>query len=196
MKKVSGMSFVFIFVFGVLLSSCLNADDFFGVPPKGTPSVVNYGWQGMKLGAMIGLGAGYIQYVDGAKAKTIALDTAYGALAGTGVGLALGVYDASLGKKGYGAIVLRDMYLCGELGAAVGAICGTISALNNSKWENLGTGTAWGFIGGSVIGIGVAFYEGPKLVESQSSKNFSQGIGVLADSQQHIIPCLQVASKF
>ena len=198
MKRVSKLFFVVVFVLGVLLSPCLNAEDFFGAPPKGTPSVINYGWQGMTLGATIGLSFGYIQYADAAdpKIKTVALDTAYGALAGTGVGLALGMFDASRGKKGYGAIILRDMRLCGKLGAAVGSIFGVVSALKNDNWENLGTGAAWGYIGGSVVGLGISFYEGPKIAESNSSMNFNQSIGLLADSRQHIVPCLQVVSKF
>ena len=192
MKKM----FAVCLVLAVTASSRLGAEEFFGVQPKGEPSVLNYAWDGMTLGAEIGLSAGYLQYLDGYDTKRLALDTAYGALAGTGVGLGLGVMDASRGKKGYGAIALRDMHLGGRLGMAVGALWGTVNSLKNSNWENLGRGAAWGFIGGSVAGLGIAFYEGPKLAEERSSMNLTPGLGLLADSGNNLVPCASFTSRF
>lgn len=196
MKKISKMSFVLVFTVLVLSAPCLRADDFFGAPPKGTPSIINYGWTGMTLGAMIGLSAGYIQYTNGSKAKTVALDTAYGALIGTGAGLLLGSADAARGKKGYGAIVLRDMHTGANLGAVVGGICGVVAAISNDNWENLGRGAAWGYIGGSAVGLCIAFYEGPKIAESSSSLNLGHGLTVMTDSGRNMVPGWQIASKF
>ena len=192
MKKI----FAVCIVFAVSALPCLGAEEFFGVQPKGEPSVINYAWDGMTLGAMLGLSAGYLQYVDGYDTRKFALDTAYGALAGTGVGLVLGMADVSRGSKGYGAIALKDMNLGGRLGMAVGALWGTANALKNNNWENLGKGAAWGFIGGSVAGLGIAFYEGPKIADERSGMNLIPGIGVLADSGRNLVPCAQVASRF
>lgn len=174
---------------------------FFGAKPEGTPSVLNYGWEGMTLGIGIGLSAGYLSSLKSDKDEDILLGAAYGAIAGTATGLIFGFNDAKKGEKGYGAIVLRDMHLGSNLGLAVGTAYGTIAWIKKDKAEYFGESVAWGYIAGAIVGLGIGMYEGPILTgekssEMNESKHLIHGLTLLVDSQNTPCPGYLVAYIF
>jgi hypothetical protein len=167
--------------------------EFFGASPQGTPSVLNYTWEGLKLGALSGMSIAYLDNpTDG---KGYANTVAVGALVGMGAGVVLGVRDASMGRKGTGAIVLRDMNLGGFIGLVAGGIVGTLDGINNNKWESVGHDTSVGYLGGVILGLGIGLYEGPIIV-----KNYSSAIEIspvfLADSRRLACPGVGVTARF
>lgn len=164
-----------------------HAAEFFGASPKGTPSVLYYTWDGLKLGALAGMSIAYLDNpTDG---KRYANTVAVGALVGMGAGIVLGVHDANKGKKATGAIILRDMNLGGTIGLVAGAIIGTADGINNDKWESVGRDTSIGYLGGMLLGLAIGIYEGPIIV-----KNYTRSVEiapvVVADSNR--MPCMGV----
>ena len=169
---------------------------FFGAAPEGTPSILNYGWDGMFLGALLGLSTGYLHYLSDNETKHLGTNTAYGAIIGTAGGLVLGFSDASKGKKGYGAIVLRDMQLGGNLGLVVGAIVGGTQYSSDKEWKRVPKGMAWGYLGGVAAGLAIGLYEGPKLVDYSENNRFYYGAALLADSKNNLCPGCQISYHF
>ncbi len=195
--------------FSVLLCACVIlscftnysfAYDLFGKPPAGTVSIIDYGVHGMKLGLFGGVCAGYVRYEnENDKGGAIALSGAYGVLLGAGLGIVLGGVDASNGSMGIGALIIRDMDMGGNLGALLGTILGGIKALNNNDSRWVGDGTAWGYLGGAVLGAGLAFIEEPR---SSSSAKADTNNGVvpsvvfLQDSRRNTYPALAATYNF
>ncbi|MHB9155012.1 MAG: hypothetical protein ACYC5N_04875, partial [Endomicrobiales bacterium] len=156
-----------ILIVSILLATGVTpgrAQLFTTLPPTGKPSVFEYGWRGLLFGSLAGAAGGYLRYADESDSDNLLRSIGYGSLAGAGVGLLLGFYDAAAERRGMGDIILHDMYLGAGFGTAVGAIVGGINALANSDWKSLGTGASWGYLGGVVLGLGVALYEGPRLL--------------------------------
>lgn len=177
------------------VSVAFAGSGFFGAPPEGTPSIVNYGWEGLTLGALMGVSVGYLQYAHNKETSRIGKDAAYGALIGAGGGLVLGFSDAAKGKKGYGAIVLRDMHLGANLGLAVGGIVGVLQYSDDKDWHRVPKGLAWGYIGGSLTGLAIALFEGPILV-NYSEQSVSHTVVFLSDSENNLYPGYQVFYRF
>ncbi len=175
------------------------ARGFFGAPPEETPSVINYGWRGLALGSMAGLAAGYARYADSDdNTNDILKSVAFGALSGTGFGLLVGFGDVASGKAGIGGIILRDMHLGGLLGLTVGTVWGGIKAIDDEKWETVGKGAAWGYLGGLVVGLGIAIIEGPSIVAEQrtTTTQVRHGLALFEDSRQDLCPGWQVSCNF
>ncbi len=186
----------FVLIMMVFTTTSYAESGFFGAPPEGTPSIINYGWDGLTEGALLGVSIGYLAYLGGSDANKIGYDTAYGALGGMVGGLALGFSDASKGKKGYGAIVLRDMHLGGNLGLVVGGIIGALQYSSDKEWKRVPKGMAWGYLGGSLAGLAIAFYEGPKLVDYSENKTISYNLALLTDSRNNLCPGYQINYRF
>ena len=177
----------------------------FGAAPEGIPSVFDYGWRGLFLGALSGLAAGYIRYggENPVNNNEILRSVGYGSLAGAGIGLIAGFNDISQERYGMGYIFLRDMYRSGGFGVAVGSIWGGINALIDSKWERLGNGAAWGFLGGVLLGAGIAAYEGPKVlgltpstVPPPTSKRIDYHLAFFEGSGHRMIPGVRAVCRF
>lgn len=198
MKKTTAVIFSII----LTMSSQLHAGrDFFGTPPKGTPSVINYGWLGTALGLGIGTGIGYLSQVNHSDSDKILLGAAYGTIVGTGAGLLLGFDEVKKGKKGYNAVILRDMHWGGNLGLGVGAAYGVIAWIKKDEAKYLGESIAWGYILGAIAGLGIGMYEGPKLVgeqnsDTQESKRLIHAPTLLSDSSNQPSPGYQIAYRF
>ena len=168
----------------------------YGEPSGGTPSVPNYGWRGLGMGALAGTAAGFIQYSDNGDSDDILLGAGYGSLIGAGLGLVLGAIDVQRGQRGMGDIILRDMNRASGFGAAVGSIWGGVNAIINEDWEELGRGAAWGYLGGLALGAVVALYEGPGIVEKMSRQQVSLGISFLKDSRRNACPVYRFTYRF
>jgi len=188
-----------------LLCACfiltvLTANSFagylFGRPPEGDVSVIDYGYQGMGVGLFSGLAAGYVRYEnEDDKGQQILVSGGYGLLAGAGLGLILGSVDASNGRKGIGALILRDMRKGGEFGILLGTIWGGIKALNNNDTRLIGDSAAWGYLGGVALGAVVAFIETPGHNSKVSTdKHFDGSVAFIQDSQHK--PCPGFAAKY
>ena len=197
MKKIS------VVLCACLAFSCFPfsafAVDIFGKAPEGEVSVFDYGLRGMVgLGLFGGLSAGYVRYEnEDDKGKEIGVSGAYGILAGAGLGLILGAVDASNGKKGIGALILRDMNTGGNFGALIGTICGGIKALNKDDSRFLGDGTAWGYLGGAILGVGIAFIESPRSsAKAELDQKFGSSVVFLQDSKNNPYPAFVAAYNF
>lgn len=165
-----------------------------GTPPEGEVSVFDYGLNGMGLGFMAGLSAGYIRYKDGTdKGREILTSGLYGTLFGAGLGLVLGTLDASQGKMDTGARILFNMKRGGKFGLLVGTLWGGINALNKDDTKLLGEGAAWGYIGGAVFGALVSFV---KPSSSSSRANAAASVVFMRDSRDNAFPALMTQYNF
>jgi hypothetical protein len=191
----------------VLLCACIIlssipglslASDFFGKAPEGEVSIIEYGLHGMGVGLYAGLSAGYIRYKDETdKGKEILVSGGYGTLIGAGIGLILGAVDASSGKKGIGATILRNMNSGGKFGLLLGTIWGGINAINKNDTRLIGEGAAWGYIGGAAFGALAAFIETPKpSPKAGLNRNFESSVAFMQDSRRKTYPALTAKYNF
>jgi hypothetical protein len=155
------------------------------------PSIFDYAWQGLSLGAGVGLAAGYLVGREGGWHKSDWKPVAYGggigALAGAGIGLTLGVLDLTQSKPSRRAhYVLRDMDLGAGFGFCVGAIAGGLAAISSNKVEHVLFGGAIGVLAGAGLGGILGFFDGPDKPEQASTV---QPLGVA------IVPVLEPNGK-
>jgi hypothetical protein len=142
-------------------------------------SVFGYAFQGLGVGAPIGIGASYLLTRDdswGAEDwQDLGLGAAIGAISGAAGGLAIGLADMSDGQSGLGAIVLRDTWYGTLLGITVGAIVGGVRLMSSGEGEDVLVSMAWGAVIGAPVGIGVGFAEAAMRDEFGSSKAMVRG---------------------
>ncbi|MFW6129755.1 MAG: hypothetical protein ACOC56_01150 [Atribacterota bacterium] len=141
---------------------------FWGPAPEEKPTVLSYGMVGFGMGAVLGLSGGYLAALENDDWNNLVTGPAYGAIIGTGIGLAVGVVDVSMANPGVGRVILRDIRLGSMLGMGLGLAVGTINAVDSSEWEDLGKGVAWGSLIGAGGGLLFGIYEGPKIARSAS----------------------------
>lgn len=125
--------------------------------------VFGYAFQGLGVGAPIGLSASYLLTRDGSWGtedwQDLGLGAGIGAISGAVGGLAIGLADMQDGQAGLGAIVLRDTWYGTLLGATVGAIVGAVRLMNSGNGEDVLVSMAWGAVIGAPVGVGVGFAE-------------------------------------
>ena len=108
---------------------------------------------GIGMGASTGLSAGWVRYYrPHYEMQNIWDSVGYGALGGLG----LGVGAAVLGRNGTGFQYLNDIDAVAGAGGTAGFFWGIVSALFTGDSERVGSGLAWGQLGGTVLGIGFA----------------------------------------
>lgn len=177
------------------------ADDlFFNHPAGSTPSVFNYGWRGLFIGSLAGLSAGYIRYADDNNSNEMLKSLAYGALTGAGLGLVAGFVDTSAGTYGTGDIILRDTNRGGGFGLAVGLIWGGINAISKGDSKEVGKGAAWGYLGGLVVGLGVAIVEstqpGGTTTVRSSGMTYTPSIAFFQDMNRQLCPGVRLDCRY
>jgi hypothetical protein len=177
----------------ILVAQSAWCVEFFGASPQGTPSVLYYTWDGLKLGVLSSMSIAYLSNPN--DGKGYANIVAAGALVGMGTGIILGVHDASMGRKGTGAIILRDMNLGGFIGLVAGGIVGTLDGINNNKWESVGHDTSVGYLGGVILGLGIGLYEGPIIIKNYTLAPEISPI-FIADSRRTPCPGIGVTTRF
>ncbi len=156
--------------------NCIQAAMFFGgLDTKESPSVINYGWSGLKLGTLLGAAVGGVQAADqherldnSGEARRVTNGALYGLICGTVMGLGIGFYDLSQGQTGVGGIILRDMWMGGGLGLVVGAAVGGITYSKTEEGRHIGQSIAWGYIGGTIAGFAFGLVEGPQIASKPS----------------------------
>ena len=127
-----------------------------------SPSIFEYGWQGLSAGALVGLGGGYlVGRRDGWERsdwRAVGLGAGIGALAGAGLGLSLGLID----RGGVSTVryIARHLSAGAGFGLVIGVIAGGISAAVQHEPEHALFGAAIGTISGAGLGILTGIIEG------------------------------------
>jgi len=105
------------------------------------PGVFTYAYQGLVVGGGTGLAAGYLVAREGglhsSDWKPMVYGVGIGALVGSGIGLTLGIVDATNNQPGRTHYILRDMAYGVGFGATVGAIAGGLAAISTKKPEHI-----------------------------------------------------------
>ena len=145
-------------VLGGLVPSARAAD----VPP---PTVFDGAYQGLLVGGTAGLATGYLfARRDGWDSsndwKPLVYGAGIGALAGSVVGLTLGIVDMSQSRPGRNGYVMRDGLYGAGLGAVLGGIAGGLAAISSKNSEHVLLGGAIGVLSGACFGMGIGFVEG------------------------------------
>jgi hypothetical protein len=126
-------------------------------------SIFGFGYRGLFTGALAGLGVSYFvarHHHD--TFRDVGLSLGFGALAGAGAGLTLGLLDQVGVYSAY--YVSRDLPLGVCFGAAVGALAGGLSALGHGQGRDILFGAA----AGSLAGLGVGAIAG--LIEGHTGR--------------------------
>jgi hypothetical protein len=139
------------------------------------PTVFDFAYQGLLVGAGAGLAGGYLVARDGgwhtsSDWKPLAYGAGIGALVGSGIGLTLGVIDVAQDKPGRTHYVLRDMALGEAFGATVGVIAGGLAAISSKKGEHVLLGASIGLLSGAVLGGVFGFFEGGRVLDRGGPK--------------------------
>lgn len=141
------------------------------------PSIVGYGLSGFGTGVGLGLASGFLatgHTFESGEWKALVLGTAVGALSGMGVGIALGIVDASATppRRGVGNYILQDIGYGVTLGALSGAVVGVIVWVTDEdgRPKDVLFGLAYGIIIGASVGavLGIvqgALYKPPAAAE-------------------------------
>jgi hypothetical protein len=153
-----GLSVLLAAVVTCSLAGTARADD------KG-PGVFTFAFQGLAVGSVAGLAAGYlVARDDGWQTskdwKPLVYGIGIGALVGSGIGLTLGIVDVAQDTPGRTRHVLRDMLYGEGFGATAGAIAGGLTALSTKKPEHILLGASIGVLSGAVLGAVFGFFEG------------------------------------
>lgn len=130
------------------------------------PSIITYGVNGFWTGAQIGLASGYLatgRDYESREWRKLVFGAGVGALAGTGLGLTLGIVDAGGAPPGTGWLALRDTGYGIGLGALAGTATGALFLINSGDPKNLVTGAAIGSLIGAGVGAAVGIIEGASL---------------------------------
>jgi energy-converting hydrogenase Eha subunit A len=128
------------------------------------PTVFTLAYEGLMVGAGAGLAGGYLVARDGgfhaSDWKPLVYGAGIGALAGSAIGLTLGIVDVTQDKPGRTRFVLRDMLYGEGFGATVGVIAGGLTAISTKKPEHILLGASIGVLSGAVLGGVFGFIEG------------------------------------
>lgn len=136
------------------------------------PTIFGYGLEGLGTGLSTGLAVGYLATgptYDSGEWKKLVYGTAVGGLTGLGVGVLLGIIDASSGKdRGVGFYMIRDSNYGVTLGFLVGGIVGVLRWVDDGSGKDLLRGMAWGTVIGAGSGLLVGAIEGALRLSSRS----------------------------
>ncbi len=129
------------------------------------PSVFTYAYHGLWTGSMAGLAGGYlVARQDGwdtsSDWKPLAYGAGIGALAGSALGMTLGIVDVSQDRPGRTRYVIRDMAYGVGFGATAGGIAGALVAVSTEKAEHVLLGGSIGVLSGAALGAVFGFGEG------------------------------------
>ncbi len=129
------------------------------------PTVFDGAYQGLLVGGVAGLSTGYLfarrgGWHSSSDWKPLVYGAGIGALAGSALGLTLGIVDMTQNKPGRNGYVMRDGLYGAGLGAVLGGIAGGLAALSSKKGEHILLGGSIGVLSGACLGMGVGFVEG------------------------------------
>ena len=129
------------------------------------PTVFDGAYQGLLVGGLAGLSTGYLfarrgGWHESEDWKPLVYGAGIGALAGSALGLTLGIIDMAQNKPGRNGYVMRDGLYGAGLGAVLGGIAGGLAAISSKKGEHVLLGGSIGVLSGACLGMGVGFVEG------------------------------------
>jgi hypothetical protein len=147
-----------------------------------TPSIVGYAFQGFGTGLATGLGIGYLATgpkFESDEWRTLLWGGGIGALSGLGIGLILGVVDASTvpNGRGVGFYIVRDSNYGYSVGALAGGVVGILMWAGGGVSKDVLKGLAWGTVIGAGAGIILGVIEG-SLRNSGSSGSSTASTGL------------------
>jgi hypothetical protein len=126
---------------------------------------LGYALEGFGTGLATGFAVGYL--ATGPKFekdewRTVLLGGGIGALSGTGIGLILGIVDASTvpNGRGVGFYIMRDSNYGYSAGFLVGGVIGAIIWASGGVSKDLLLGMAWGTVIGAGAGMLLGIVEG------------------------------------
>jgi hypothetical protein len=126
-------------------------------------SILGYSLNGLWTGAKIGLAAGYLstgERWESREWRNLAFGAGVGVIAGTGIGLMLGIVDASSDPPPTGWYALRDCGYGVLVGALVGAAVGALMAIDDGRPKDILIGGSYGVLIGAAAGIAFGIFEG------------------------------------
>jgi len=129
------------------------------------PTVFDGAYQGLLVGALAGGATGYMvsrsdTWNKSNGWKPLVYGIGIGALAGSAIGLTLGIVDLSQRHPGRNGYVMRDGLYGAGLGALLGSIAGGLAALSSKKGEHILLGGSIGVLSGTCLGMGIGFFDG------------------------------------
>jgi hypothetical protein len=138
-----------------------------------TPSIVGYAFEGFGTGIAVGFASGYLATgpkFESGEWRTLLWGGGIGALSGLGIGLVLGVVDASTvpNGRGVGFYIMRDSNYGYSVGALAGGVIGALIWAGGGVAKDLLIGLAWGTVIGAGAGIILGIVEGSLRAKSSS----------------------------
>lgn len=162
------------------LANSAQASGFYGPRSEYSPSVFTYGFRGLTLGALVGLGTGYLvarhDGFDGDDWKPLVYGAGFGALGGAALGLTLGFVDLADDNPGMGNIILRGAVYGTGFGALIGTIVGGLVVIKSQDAEHIPFGAAIGAVAGAGAGLVIGIIEGRRIVTSPRHRYSVQGL--------------------
>jgi hypothetical protein len=151
-----------------------------------TPSILGYALEGFGTGIAVGFASGYLATgpkFEGGEWRTLLWGGGIGALSGLGIGLILGIVDASTvpNGRGVGFYIMRDSNYGYSVGALAGGVIGALIWAGGGVAKDLLLGLAWGTVIGAGAGVIMGVIEG-SLRSGRGSKaerrsTFQVGLG-------------------
>jgi hypothetical protein len=161
-----------LFIF--LIGTFIPARSFAEMPDTG--AIVDYSFKGFTLGLEIGLAVGYLStgnhYADREWRKVL-LGMGIGAVAGITAGVFIAAADYSTRGSPMGYYILRDTNYGTLVGAAMGAVVGTLLWINDGSSRDLLRGLSYGTLFGAIVGITYGIIEGKNA--SPRSRRYNGG---------------------
>jgi len=130
-----------------------------------TPSILGYALEGFGTGIAVGFASGYLATgpkFEGGEWRTLLWGGGIGALTGLGIGVILGIVDASTvpNGRGVGFYIMRDSNYGYTVGALAGTVVGALIWAGGGVSKDLLLGLAWGTVIGAGAGIIMGVIEG------------------------------------
>jgi len=130
------------------------------------PTIFDNAYQGLLVGGLAGTATGYFfARQDGWTSgdwKPLVYGAGIGAIAGSTIGLTLGIVDMAQDKPHRHGYVMRDGLLGAGFGAVVGGLIGGLTAISTKKGEHILLGGSIGVLSGTVLGMTLGIIEGQK----------------------------------
>ncbi len=172
--------FCAVLVTSALCTPKAQAAGFFGPRSEYSPSVFTYGFRGLTMGGLVGLGTGYLvarhDGFDSDDWKPLVYGAGFGALGGAALGLTLGFVDLADDNPGMGNIALRDMVYGTGFGALVGTIVGALVVIKSHDAEHIPFGAAIGTVSGAGVGLIIGLIEGRRITTSPRHRYSVEGV--------------------
>jgi len=149
----------------VLATTVLATPDRCYAEEDSTPSILGYALEGFGTGIAVGFATGYLATgpkFEGGEWRTLLWGGGIGALSGLGIGLILGIVDASTvpNGRGVGFYIMRDSNYGYSVGALAGGVIGALIWAGGGVAKDLLLGLAWGTVIGAGAGIILGIIEG------------------------------------